>query len=186
MKRQCLATLAAALTASLAGAQVTAVGPVTDDLQVGFDGAGGSVNYCTAGRSAIGCQAFLFSTGTASATASTGFVLSAAGLESQIEGLFFFGTNGRQAKAWGNGTSFQCVTPPVKRAGLLPPTAPVGACGGFLSQDLNARWCPTCPKPHHNPGAGTTVQAQLWYRDPQNTSNRSTSLSDAAEFTLCP
>ena len=41
-------------------------------------------------------------------------------------------------------------------------------------------------KPASNPGAGALVQAQLWYRDPQNTSNQTTSLSDAVEFTLCP
>ena len=35
-------------------------------------------------------------------------------------------------------------------------------------------------------GAGTVVQAQLWYRDPQNTSNQTTSLSDAIEFTVAP
>jgi hypothetical protein len=55
-----------------------------------------------------------------------------------------------------------------------------------MSQDLNALWCPTCPKPQKNPGAGTTVQAQLWYRDPLNTSNQTTSLSNAFEFVLCP
>jgi hypothetical protein len=37
-----------------------------------------------------------------------------------------------------------------------------------------------------NPGAGAQVQAQLWYRDPQNTSNQTTSLSDAIEFLVAP
>ena len=35
-------------------------------------------------------------------------------------------------------------------------------------------------------GAGAIVQAQLWYRDPVNTSNQTTSLSDALEFAVCP
>jgi hypothetical protein len=30
------------------------------------------------------------------------------------------------------------------------------------------------------------VQAQLWYRDPQSTSNQTTSLSNAVEFEVCP
>jgi hypothetical protein len=30
------------------------------------------------------------------------------------------------------------------------------------------------------------MQGQLWYRDPLNTSNQTTSLSDAIEFTFCP
>ena len=37
-------------------------------------------------------------------------------------------------------------------------------------------------KSNLNPGGGTTVQAQLWFRDPQNTSNQTTSLSNAIEF----
>ena len=36
------------------------------------------------------------------------------------------------------------------------------------------------------PGAGAVVQAQLWYRDPLNTSNQTTSLSDATEFVVAP
>jgi plastocyanin len=148
--------------------------------------AAGPVNYCTAGSSAAGCKATLSATGTPSATASSGFDLMAAGVEGQKNGIFFYGTNGRQANPWGNGTSFQCVVPPVKRGGLLSGTGTSGACDGLFAQDLNARWCPTCPKPGHNPGAGTVVQAQLWYRDPLNTSNQTTSLSDALEFTVAP
>ena len=55
----------------------------------------------------------------------------------------------------------------------------IGQCDGAFAEDLNAFWCPTCPKPHKNPGAGAIVQAQLWYRDPASTSNQTTSLSDA-------
>ena len=55
--------------------------------------------------------------------------------------------------------------PAVHRAGLLVGSGTNGACDGSFSQDLNANWCPTCPKSHHNPGVGAVVQAQLWYRD---------------------
>jgi hypothetical protein len=146
----------------------------------------GPENYCTAGLSASGCQATLSAAGTASATASSGFDVMAANVEGDKDGLFFFGTGGRQANPWGNGTSFQCIVPPVKRAGLLAGTGTPGACEGSFSQDMNARWCPTCPRPLHNPGAGALVQAQLWYRDPFNTSNQTTSLSDAIEFFVAP
>jgi hypothetical protein len=144
------------------------------------------VNYCTAGTSASGCQALLSSTGFPSATARSGFTVSASGFEGNKNGILFFGTNGRQANPWGNGTSRQCVVPPVIRGGLLFGSGTGGNCDNFLSQDLNALWCSTCPKPLKNPGAGATVQAQMWYRDPQNTSNQTTSLSDALEFTVCP
>jgi hypothetical protein len=146
----------------------------------------GPVNYCTAGTSANGCAAALSASGTPSATAASGFLLSAAGVEGSKDGLFFFSTNGRQANTWGSGTSYQCVVPPVMRAGLLTGVGTSGACDGSFAQDLNALWCATCPSPLKNPGAGVLVQAQLWYRDPFNTSNQTTSLSDAIEFAVEP
>ena len=142
-----------------------------------------TVSYCTAGTSASGCQAFIFTSGVPSATGTTGFHLNAGGVEGAKDGLFFTGTNGQQANVWGNGTSFQCVVPPVKRAGLLTASGNSGSCDGFFAQDLHARWV---AKPAQNPGAGAVMQAQLWYRDPMNTSNQTTSLSNAVEFTVAP
>jgi hypothetical protein len=144
------------------------------------------VAYCTAGTSASGCQATLSASGTPSASASSGFIAAAGNVEGLKDGMVFYGSNGQQANSWGNGTSFQCVIPPVHRAGLLPGSGTNGACDGSFSQDLNANWCPTCPKSHHNPGVGAVVQAQLWYRDPLSTSNQTTSLSDAIEFVVGP
>ena len=148
--------------------------------------AAGLASYCTAGTSASGCQAALSASGIASAGAASGFDLMASGVEGAKDGQFFFGTQGQQAQPWGNGTSFQCVVPPVRRAGLLAGTGTQGACDGSFAQDLNALWCPSCPKPGLNPGAGAIVQAQLWYRDPLSTSNQTTSLSDAGEFPVLP
>lgn len=142
--------------------------------------------YCTAGSSTSGCQAQLSAQGLASATAPSGFVVTASGVESQKGGLFFFGSSGRQANSWGNGTSFQCVMPPVRRGGVLSSGGSSIGCGGTLSQDLNALWCSSCPKPLKNPGPGTLVQVQAWYRDPGSTSNQTTSLSDALEFGVGP
>jgi len=144
---------------------------------------GVATSYCTAGVSSSGCQATMSSTGTPSATAPTGFSLVASGVEGLKDGLFFYGTNGRQTNPWGNGTSFQCVVPPVKRAGLLSGVGTAGACDGMFSQDLHVLWT---SNPAKNPGAGAVVQAQAWYRDPANTSNQTTSLSDALEFAMCP
>ena len=162
---------------------VTVVNGATTNLDVALvSTTGGVVNYCTAGTSASGCQALLSATGTPSATAASGFVVTANGVEGAKDGLFFFAANGRQANPWGSGTSFQCVAPPVSRTALFTGSGTVGLCDGQLSADLNARWT---AKPNQNPGAGATVQAQLWYRDPQNTSNQTTSLSDAVEFVVC-
>jgi hypothetical protein len=180
-------------TVDVAG-DTTVVGAPDADSTASFAGAAyvylataaPTVSYCTAGTSANGCQALISSSGTPSACAPSGFSLLATGVEGEKDGLFFFGSNGRQGNSWGNGTSFQCVVPPVKRAGLLLGNGTVGLCDGSFSQDLNAVWCPTCPKPQKNPGAGAITQAQLWYRDPLNTSNRTTSLSDAIEFCVGP
>jgi hypothetical protein len=142
--------------------------------------------YCTAGSSASGCQALLDAVGIPSATAASGFDLTASGVEGSKDGIFFFGANGRQANPWGSGTSYQCVVPPVMRTPLITGTGTAGACDGTFSQDLNALWCPSCPQPAKNPGVGTMVQAQLWYRDPLSTSNQTTSLSNGLEFTIRP
>jgi len=143
----------------------------------------GPQNYCTAGTSASGCQALITWSGTPSASAGSGFLLIVPELEGDKDGLFFFGANGRMAAPWGNGTSYNCVAPPSKRAGLQTGTGTQGECDGFFSQDMNAHWKNT---PARNPGAGALVQAQLWYRDPFNTSNQPSSFSDALEFFLLP
>jgi hypothetical protein len=147
---------------------------------------GSSVNYCTAGTSTSGCVGTVVASGTPSSTASSGFTLTGQGIEGNKDAIFFWGLNGRQANPWGSSTSFQCVVPPAIRGGLLALTGTTGQCDGAPSQDLNALWCATCPKPAKNPGAGATVQSQCWYRDPFSTSNQTTALSDGIEFVVCP
>jgi hypothetical protein len=141
------------------------------------------VAYCTAGTSTSGCTASLSATGVPSTTAPSGHLLVATDVEGSKDGQFFYGTGGRQAIPWGNGTSYRCVVPPTSRGGLLAGTGTNGNCDGSFTQDLNARWT---AKPGHNPGAGATVALQLWYRDPQNTSNQTTGFSDGLEFVVGP
>jgi hypothetical protein len=145
-----------------------------------------SIAYCTAGTSGIGCRPYIQTSGWSSTSEPSGFVVTAYDVEGAKSAMFFHGVSGRQANPWGNGTSFQCVAPPVKRSGLQTATGVPWACDGTLALDLNAQWCPTCPKPLHNPGPGSLVQLQLWYRDPLTTSNQPTSFSDAIEFTVWP
>ena len=144
------------------------------------------LSYCTAGTSADGCRALMSAIGTPSASATSGFTLQVTTAAGAKDGLFFIGTGGRQANSWGSGTSYQCVVPPVFRGGLQGASGTSGQCDGVFSQDWNALWCATCPKPAKNPGAGAVVQGQLWYRDPFNTSNQTTSLSNAVEFVVQP
>jgi hypothetical protein len=139
--------------------------------------------YCTAGTSASGCQALLAIAGTPSASAPSGFTVTAAPLEGVKDGLFYFGTNGAQANPWGNGTSFQCVIPPTMRTPTLNSGGTLFSCDGSANRDMNAYWS---ANPIKNPGAGAQVNLQFWYRDPQNTSNQTTSLSNAVEFLVEP
>jgi hypothetical protein len=141
-------------------------------------------SYCTGGTSASGCKPTLKSVGTASATLEKGFIVYTTGLEGNKDGIFFYGQNGRQAAPWGNGSSFQCVSPPVKRSPLRNGTGTTGQCDGWAQNDMNATWCPTCPK--NSPIVGQKLQIQFWYRDPQNTSNQTTSLTNALEVDICP
>lgn len=108
----------------------------------------------------------------------------ATNVEGAKDGLLYFGTNGKQANPWG--TSYQCVVPPVVRTGLLEGSGTSGQCDGSLARDPNALWCPTCPQPLKNPGVGAFVQAQLWYRDPLNTSHQTTSLSEGSSSSWRP
>jgi hypothetical protein len=140
--------------------------------------------YCTAGTSASGCQATIGASGVPSATAVSGFVLSASGAEGAKSGNFIYGTGARQALSWGNGTSYRCFASPVMRGAIQNGTGTPGQCDGSYAEDLNARWCASCPRPNHNPGPGVTLRGQLWHRDPQSTSNRTSGFSDAVEWTL--
>ena len=146
--------------------------------------ADGPVNYCTAGVTASGCQVVLATAGTPSVSASSGFDVFGAGVEGGKDGLFFYGFNGAQANGWGSGSSFQCVVPPTLRTPLLTGAGTPGACDGFLGRDFNAYWFTAAPG--KQPAAGQQLWMQLWFRDPQNTSNQTTSLSDGLAITVAP
>jgi hypothetical protein len=139
--------------------------------------------YCVAGTSASGCQARIGLIGLASASAPSGFHLTVKGVEGLRDGVFFYGVNGRVANPWGNGTSSVCVQGPVFRGARLRGTGTPGSCEGAFAYDLNARWT---QKPNSRPAPGIPIQAQFWYRDGQNTSNQTSSMSDAIEFYACP
>jgi hypothetical protein len=141
-------------------------------------------SYCTAGTSALGCTASVSASGLPSAGAPSGFHLSATGVEGDKSGSFLYGTGAQQALAWGTGTSYRCFGAPFFRGTLQAASGTPGLCDGAFAEDLNARWCASCPRPSHNPGAGATMRGQLWYRDAFNTGSRPSSLSDAVEWVV--
>jgi hypothetical protein len=144
---------------------------------------GGLGAYCTAGTSASGCNALVSATGMSSVSAGLGFQVSVSSLEGNKDGILFFGTSGRQANPWGNGTSYQCVVPPVRRTGLQPGGGTSGLCDGAFALDFNT-WM--AANPTKAPAAGACVDLQYWFRDPWSSSNQTTSFSNAFEFIAGP
>jgi hypothetical protein len=143
-------------------------------------------NYCTVGTTSLGCSPAITSTGTPSASASSGFTLQCNNIDANQTGLFFYGvTNvGFTPVQWGaTGTSFFCVKSPVERMGPMNSGGTTG-CTGAYAQDWNAYL-------FANPGAigtpriaGASFDAQVWMRDPP--SGKTTILSDALRFVLAP
>ncbi len=142
------------------------------------------VTYCTAGVTTNGCQAQMVASGTPSASATSGFTLQAQQVEGAKAGLIFYGVNGRHASPWGSGTSYLCVRSPTQRMNFHQTGGTAGQCNGTLSTDWSA-WLSVRPGALGVPfAAGQAVHAQAWFRDPP--APKSTSLSNAIEFYVCP
>ena len=143
------------------------------------------VTYCTAGTTTNNCNASMSSTGTPSASATSGFTLTVGSVEGQKQGIIFYGVTGRAATPWGvGGTSLLCVKAPTQRTGSQSSGGTLGACNGSLVLDWNA-WRAAHPAGVGSPfAAGLVIDAQGWFRDPPAV--KTTSLSNGIEFTLQP
>ena len=142
-------------------------------------------NYCTAGTSANGCTAEISGTGTPSVSSASGFDVAVKDVEGQKQGILFYGLSGPLAQAWGSGSSsYLCVKPPTQRTSVLNSGGLFGMCDGTFALDFNA-WLAAHPSALGQPlSSGQSVHMQAWYRDPG--SPKTTSLSDALHFRLCP
>jgi hypothetical protein len=142
------------------------------------------VAYCTAGTTSNGCSATLSATGAPDANAGSGFTVVANGVEGQKQGILFYGITGAVAQPWGTGSSFLCVKTPTQRTGVQNSNGTLGACDGALALDWNA-FIASSPSALGNPFAGgEQVWIQAWFRDPP--SPKTTSLSNALQFVVCP
>jgi hypothetical protein len=122
--------------------------------------------------------------GTPSASGAGSFVVTASGVEGQKLGLLFYGISGATSAPWGTTTSTLCVKPPQQRTGQSSSGGTSGLCDGAFTLDFNA-YLATHPTALGQPfSAGDAVGMQGWYRDPPNP--KTTSLTDALEFYLCP
>ncbi len=146
---------------------------------------GSWLSYCTAGTSSNGCVPSIGATGSASASAASGFSIDVTQLEGQKQGLVLYGVNGRASVAWSAGSSsVLCVKTPVQRMGLAASGGTFGQCDGQFNVDWSA-WSAAHPGALGQPfAAGEIVNAQAWYRDPP--APKGTQLSAALEFVLAP
>jgi hypothetical protein len=176
------------LSADASGTRFAALAPGSDTYGVNFGEAHffrgncvTPVTYCTSQTSSNGCLPQIAAAGTASASSSSGFVISASQVRSQQNGMLFYGTNGRATTAWLGGTL--CVQPPLRRTPVINSGGNFGApdCSGLLARDFNT-WISTAGDP--SLFVGQLVCAQFYSRDPGAASNLN--LSDAVEFYLEP
>lgn len=140
--------------------------------------------YCTAGTTTNGCNASISATGTASASAPSGFDIQVANVEGQKQGILFYGVSGPLAAAWGASTSYLCIKAPTQRTAAQSSGGTAGQCNGQLTLDWNTYISATAGALGNPFSAGDTVWAQSWFRDPP--SPKTTSLSNALRFSVGP
>ena len=147
----------------------------------------GVLSYCTAGTTTNFCTATMSHSGAPSLSLGPGgFILHCNGVESQKQGIIFYGVFGGVSVPWGvGGTSLLCVKAPTQRTvvqssgGVL-----INGCDGSLSLDV-FQYFQSNPNALGQPiTAGDQGWFQSWFRDPPAT--KTTSLSDALEVTYSP
>jgi hypothetical protein len=140
--------------------------------------------YCTAGTTTNGCSPAIWAIGEASASSASSFVISASQVETNKQGLFFYGIGGAVAAPWGSGgSSYRCVSAPTQRTGVQN-SGGTGACEGAFVLDWNA-YRAAHPTALGMPfSSGDTCWLQGWFRDPPAV--KSTNLTNALEFAHLP
>lgn len=137
--------------------------------------------YCTAKVNSLFCVPSIGATGIASATAGSGFSITATSIISQKSGLLFYGLNGPLANPFLGGVL--CVKAPTVRTPIQNSggSASGNDCTGTFALDFNAYIASGA-----NPSLvqGAMVNAQYWSRDPQDPFT--TNLTNGVQFTLCP
>ena len=145
--------------------------------------------YCTAKLNSLGCTPAIAGIGTPSASAGTGFIVSAANVRNNKNGLLLYGVSGRASLPLQGGTL--CVKSQIKRTGALNSggtPAPVNDCSGVYAIDMNTFALsvgPPVPLPALQV-PGTIVDCQWWGRDPGFAAPNNTTLSNGLEYTVCP
>lgn len=143
--------------------------------------------YCTVGTTTnTACNPTIGFAGTPSASAASGFTISANNLEAAKNGLIFYAVTNTSFTPvlWGSGgTSYLCIKAPTQRMNPMLSTN-VGGCAATFSQDWNA-FMTANPGALGNPRAtGASFDAQGWIRCPP--CPKTTILTNAVRFVLAP
>jgi len=160
-----------------AGTAALVPSPFADGL-IRVDLPTGWSTYCTSKVNSQGCAPPIWAVGNLSASAGSGFWVTASQVIPVSSGIFFYSTSGPDAKPFQGG--FLCVQPPVRRTNPQN-SGGAGACGGSYGLDFNAYIASGA-----DPAlvAGATFWGQYWSRDPSSPSG--TSLTDALTATIAP
>lgn len=134
--------------------------------------------YCTAKWSSFGCVPSIAFSGAPHATGATQFHITASAILNQKSGLLIYGFHRGTAPFQGG---ILCISGGTKRTPIQNSGGTSGAtnCSGVFNYDMQAR-IQSGIDPMLN--VGRTVDAQYWYRDPQDPFT--SGLSNAVEFTI--
>jgi hypothetical protein len=144
--------------------------------------------YCTAKLNSLGCLPAISASGTASATASSGFVVEGRNVRNNKSGLLLYSVSGPAALPFQAGTL--CLSLPIKRTPVVNAggNPPPDDCSGVFSLDMNAF---AAGLAGGNPlpalaNVGTGVWCQWWGRDQGFAAPDNTTLSDGLTYSICP